>query len=385
MKKMLSVLMAMVLMVGTVSAVAIENNETNTIPKEITALFDVPVWEGFHVMTSEYGWSSWVYQEQMEAGVVVMSNGSLNIVCIVEPDKNGNLRITQRNYKMVVGDEAPIVDWSYGTTPYELATPWGEHLMFEIQGNGYYIAFGKFDGVWRVKTVIDYATETLSYVFNEKIGYVDAEDGEDYLAYNTSKMKYAHGTYDNRFAAFNIYDFPKNLEEARAKLTNPPVTPTDFYTPVVVTLRANEKYDVFAAPGRSSFRAANGRAEMSTNDWVQIFGEENGWLLVQYDISRDQMRFGYIDASALPRGTQVQQLRWFDLPQQEIRYNVSMTDDPLVSQTTIHRLSAGDRVTVLAEFGSWFYIETQDGYGRILRGFVPQSCIDIVTEDDMRG
>ena len=162
MKKMLSFLMAMVLMVGTVSAVAIENNETNTIPKEITALFDVPAWEGFHVMKTDYGWSSWVYQEQMDAGVVVMSNGSLNIVCIVEPDKNGKLRITQRNYKMVVGDEAPIVDWSYGTTPYELATPWGEHLMFEIQGNGYYIAFGKFNGVWRVKTIIDYATETLS-------------------------------------------------------------------------------------------------------------------------------------------------------------------------------------------------------------------------------
>ena len=385
MKKMLSVLMAMVLMVGTVSAVAIENNETNTIPKEITALFDVPAWEGFQVMTNEYGWSSWVYQEQMDAGVVVMSNGSLNIVCIVEPDKNGNLRITQRNYKMVVGDEAPIVDWSYGTTPYELATPWGEHLMFEIQGNGYYIAFGKFDGVWRVKTVIDYATETLSYVFNEKIGYVDAEDGEDYLAYNTSKMKYAHGTYDNRFAAFNIYDFPKSLAEAREKLTNPPVIPTDFYTPVNVNLRANEKYDVFAAPGRSSYRAANGKAELSTNDWVQIFGEEDGWLLVQYDISRDQMRFGYIAASALSRDTEVQSLRWYDLPEQIIKYNTYVTDDPLASCNAICWLNAGEKVDVLAEFGGWYYIETTDSYGRLLRGFVPHSSIDIVTEDDMVG
>jgi hypothetical protein len=385
MKKMLSVLLAMVLMLGTVPAVAIENNETNTIPKEIMALFDVPAWEGFQVMTNEYGWSSWVYQEQMDAGVVVMSNGSLNIVCIVEPDKNGNLRITQRNYKMVVGDEAPIVDWCYGTTPYELATPWGEHPMFEIQGNGYYIAFGKFDGVWRVKTVIDYATETLSYVFNEKIGYVDAEDGEDYLAYNTSKMKYAYGTYDNRFAAFNIYDFPKSLAEAREKLTNPPVTPTDFYTPVNVNLRANEKYDVFAAPGRSSYRAANGKAELSTNDWVQIFGEEDGWLLVQYDISRDQMRFGYIAASALPRNTEVQQLRWYDLPEQTIKTNTYVTDDPLASRDIICWLDAGDKVKVLSDFGSWYYVEVTPGTGKTLRGFIPQTAIELITWDDMKG
>ena len=336
-------------------------------------------------MVSESGWAAWVYNESMDAGVVVMSNGSLHIVCLIEPDSKGNLRITQRNYKMVVGDEAPIVDWCYGTTPYELATPWGEHLMFEIVGNGYYIAFGKFSGVWCVKTIINYKTETLSYVFNEKIGYLDSEDYTEHLDYDVSKMKYAYGTYDNRFAAFNIYAFPKTLAEAREKLTNPPVTPTDFYTPVTVTLRPREKYDVFAAPGRSSYRAANGKAVMSTNDWVQIFGEENGWVLVQYDISRDQMRFGYVDASVLPKGTEVQSLRWYDLPAQTIKYNVSITDDPLVSGNIIHSLRAGDSVKLLSEFGNWYYIETTDNYGKLLRGFVPQSCIDIITDADLIG
>ena len=385
MKKMLSLLLAIMMLLGAVPAMANDGSETNTMPKALAALFDVPAWDGFHVMTTDYGWSSWVYQEQVDAGVVVMSNGSLHIVCIVEPDKNGNLRITQRNYKMVVGDEAPIVDWSYGTTPYELETPWGEHFMFEIQGNGYYIAFGKFDGVWRVKTVINYATETLSYVFNEKIGYVDAEDREEYLDFHTDKMKYAYGTYDNRFAAFNIYDFPKTLEAARAKLTNPPVTPTDFYTPVSVNLRANEKYDVFAAPGRSSYRAANGKAVMSTNDWVQIFGEEDGWLLVQYDISRDQMRFGYIAASALPKNTKVQTLRWYDLPEQTVKANTYVTDDPLASRNTIHWLNAGDKVQVLSEFGNWYYVEVTPGTGKTLRGFIPQTAIDLITWDDMKG
>ena len=41
-------------------------------------------------------------------------------------------------------------------------------------------------------------------------------------------------------------------------------------------------------------------------------------LLVQYDLSADQMRFGYIDASALKRGEEVQTLRWYDLPEQTV-------------------------------------------------------------------
>ena len=387
MKKMLSFLLAMLMMLGAVPAMA-EETIRNPLPKEIADLFDVPAWEGFHVAQCDdtSNWLSWVYSEEMHAGVVIMTNGSLHIVCLIEPDSKGNLRITQRNYKMVVGEEMPRVEIGWGNAYEQITPPWGERRMFELDNNnGYHMAIGKFDGVWRVKLVWNLHNDTISFVNDEKIGYIKGEEREDYVAYNSRNVKYAYGTYDNRFAAFNIYDFPKSLEEARAKLTNPPVTPTDFHMPVSVNLRANEKYDVFAAPGRSSYRAANGKAEMSTNDWVQIFGEEDGWLLVQYDISRDQMRFGYIDGSALPRDTEVQSLRWYDLPRQTIKYNTYVTDDPLASCNTICWLNAGDKVDVLAEFGGWYYIETTDSYGRLLRGFVPHSSIDIVTEDDMVG
>ena len=118
---------------------------------------------------------------------------------------------------------------------------------------------------------------------------------------------------------------------------------------------------------------------MSTNDWVQIFGEEDGWVLVQYDISRDQMRFGYVDASVLPRDAEVQTLHWYDLPEQTIRTNINVTDDPLVSRNVIGYLSAGDTVKVLSEFGNWYYIEMVNTQGETLRGFVPQTVIDLVT------
>jgi len=380
MKKWLTMLLALLMVLTAMPVMA----EKQTLPEEIAELFDVPAWEDYQVMTDHFGNKCWVYSDELDAGIVVMSDGELHIVCLVEPDKKGNLRITQRNYKLITSKEGPQIELGFGTTTQEVAAPWGEQWMFELFTGDYYIAIGKFDGEWRVKTVLNNKTSVLSFVANYRIGYSEGIEHEDYIELGRD-MKYVYGTYDNRFASFNIYDFPKTIEEARDKLTNPPITPTDFYTPQTITLRANEKYDVFSAPGRDSYRAANGKAVMSTNDWVQIFGEEDGWLLVQYDISADRMRFGYIDASALPKGAEVPSLIWFDLPQQTLKCGVNVTDDPLMSGAAICTLAAGDQVRVLSSFDNWYYIEASDGYGRLLRGFVPMRCIDIVYTDDMVG
>ncbi|MBQ2928587.1 MAG: hypothetical protein IJD99_00045 [Clostridia bacterium] len=381
MKKMLSFLLAMLMVLGAVPAMA-DVPGREPMPDEIAALFDVPAWEGYEVMTGSNG-LAWIYDESLEAGLVVMTNGSLEIVCLIEPDKKGNLRITQRNYTMITQECGVMLESGYGTTTQEVRAPWGEQWMFEVfnVNDAYYLAIGKFDGEWRVKTVLNYKTDVLSFVAGYRIGYSDPVEHEDYIEFGRD-MEYVYGTYDNRFAAFNIYDFPKTLEEAREKLTNPPVTPSDFYSPVSVDLRPKEKYDVFAAPGRDSYRAANGKAVMSTNDWVQIFGEEDGWVLVQYDISRDQMRFGYVDASVLPRDTEVPQLRWYDLPTQTIKTNTYVTDDPLASRSILCWLNAGDTVQVLSDFGSWYYVEVTPGTGKTLRGFIPQTAIDLADWND---
>ena len=377
MKKMLSFLLAMLMLLGAVPAMA--DGWYPPVPEEIAVLFDVPAWEEYEVM-------NWAWSESQNAAVVIMSNGDLHIVCIVEPDKDGNLRITQRNYTMVVGNNGcSYLSEGYGDTAQEIDLPWGFKSGFEMSTGDYMIFFAKFDGVWRIKVVLNGKDDVISFVFDDRIGYREGEEKEDYIDWEHNKMKYAYGTYDNRFAAFNIYAFPKTYEEASETLTNPPVTPTDFYTPMSVTLRPREKYDVFAAPGRGSYRAANGKAVMSTNDWVQIFGEENGWVLVQYDISREQMRFGYVDASVLPRDVEAQSLVWYDLPEQTVRTNTYVTDDPLSSRTSICWLSAGDTVKVLSSFGSWYYIEVTNDQGQLLRGFIPQTTIDLITWDDMKG
>lgn len=385
MKKMLSFLLAMLMLLGTVPVIA-DGSGPDPMPAEMAALFEVPAWSDYEVMKGYDEVPLWIYDDSLDAGMVVMTNGSLEVVCIVEPDREGNLRITQRNYTLVTQPCEMFLEMGYGTTTQELAAPWGEKWMFEMYNvNGrYYIGIGKFDGEWRIKSVLNNATSVFSFVSSERIGYSEGIEHEDYIELGRN-MKYAYGTYDNRFAAFNIYAFPKTFEEGSEALTNPPVTPTDFYTPISVTLRPREKYDVFAAPGRDSYRAANGKAVMSTNDWVQIFGEEDGWVLVQYDISRDQMRFGYVDASVLPKDTEVQTLHWYDLPEQTVKVNINVTDDPLVSRNIIAYLNAGDTVKVLSSFGNWYYIEMTNAQGETLRGFIPQTVIELVTWDDMKG
>ena len=120
-------------------------------------------------------------------------------------------------------------------------------------------------------------------------------------------------------------------------------------------------------------RAANGKASVSTNDWIQVFGSENGYILIQYALSASQMRFGYIDQSSLPKSASVSALRfaWEDA---EITSSTYLTDDPLNSQTRVRTLSAGQQAKWLSTMGNWVYVELT-GSGQPIRGFVPASAI----------
>ncbi len=380
MKKLLTMFLALMMVLTMVPAMA----EKETLPEEIADLFDVPAWAEYEVpyTTEKPDKLSYIWIDYQDCGMVYLTKENLGVLCLIERNRDGELRITARNFKALRdADYVPIFD----SNPYE--TDDESSVVIYVYGEDYVLDFRKTKGQWRIVEIQDQKYAYMANIHTDKIGYTPGElaDWYDGYAFDTTNRKYAYGVYDNRFAAFNFSDFPKTIEEARDKLTNPPVIPTDFYTPETITLRAGEKYDVFSAPGRDSYRAANGKAVMSTNDWVQIFGEEDGWLLVQYDISRDRMRFGYIDASALPRNTQVQSLTWYDLPEQTIKYGTSVTDDPLASGASICMLDQGDKVRVLSSFDNWYYIETNNEYGQLLRGFVPMSCVDIVSEDDMVG
>ena len=155
--------------------------------------------------------------------------------------------------------------------------------------------------------------------------------------------------------------------------SNVPEIPEGTLTAEVIAFTGNQTYAVYSAPDKKSIRGAKGRARVSTNGWIQVFGYEGDWILVQYDITDKHNRIGYIYINALPRGVTVPALELTQIPG-IINYDVEVTDDPLVSQTPLARLSENKKVTCLGIMGRWTYIEAEEK-GVRFRGFVPTECL----------
>ncbi len=136
-----------------------------------------------------------------------------------------------------------------------------------------------------------------------------------------------------------------------------------------IKFTGGEKYEVYSAPDKKSIRGGNGKAKVSTNGWIQVFGRENGWILIQYSIDSEHYRFGYISEKSLPKKAAVEDLQFSPISA-AIDHPVTVTDDPLFSQTALTTLTGGETVSWLATVGDWAYIE-----GTNFRGFIPADTL----------
>ena len=182
-----------------------------------------------------------------------------------------------------------------------------------------------------------------------------------------------YGTVETNLRYFSLSAFPRTIQAAKEKLTQAPAIPSGELTATKIKFTGGQKLPVYSGPGDEYERAANGKASVSTNDWIQVFGSEKGFILIQYAISASRMRMGYIDQSALPQNAKVSPLQfaWADA---EIVSATFLTDDPLNSQTRVRTLNAGQQVKWLSTMGAWVYVEVT-GNGQPIRGFVPASAI----------
>ena len=187
----------------------------------------------------------------------------------------------------------------------------------------------------------------------------------------------AKGTFQRNLRYVNLATLPNTYKKAESSLTKPPVLPENSELAATeIQFEGGKKYPVYSAPDKASLRSSNGKASVSTNGWIQVFGKEDSWILVQYSIDKEHYRFGYIDAASLPKKAQVADLAFGRVPVRAGE-NVSVTDDPLFSRSEIATLKGGDAVTLLSEMGSWAYIEGP-GY----RGFVPRASLLISSAAD---
>ena len=141
-----------------------------------------------------------------------------------------------------------------------------------------------------------------------------------------------------------------------------------------VSFPKGKKYEVYQGPGKKFGRSAQGKAVVSTNDWIQVFGEYEGWLLIQYGVGEGKFRIGWITNAVLPKGITVAPLNfaagsksWLDGPDG----SYPLTDDPLGSQVPIVTIKGEPEVEMLARLGvDWVYVRVKYK-GNTYYGFVP--------------
>ena len=224
------------------------------------------------------------------------------------------------------------------------------------------------------------------HLYENKIGYlkiVDSDGGS-----KSTRTTVEGVTPPTSFAEFSLDNIPMTPEKAREQLSLPPDIPQSageysLPQPQNIKFTSNKKYAVYSGPGENYFRGGNGKAAVSTNDWIQVFGRENGWVMIQYDITSDHMRIGWIQESALPKNASVSNVQF---SQAKVRTKVSsnLTDDPLFSAAAITVIPANTEVTRLATMDTWTYVEWNAANAKPMRGFVQSASLTNLSTADVQ-
>ncbi len=129
----------------------------------------------------------------------------------------------------------------------------------------------------------------------------------------------------------------------------------------------DKRYAVYSGPSEDYVRAANGKAAVSTNDAIQAFASENGWIMIQYAIDHDHHRIGWIKENANRFAPSISELPPCS-QSATLKAGSVITDDPLFSQSPLMSFDMELNVYVLGQINDWIYIESDSG--DLVRGFV---------------
>lgn len=231
-----------------------------------------------------------------------------------------------------------------------------------------YIAFYSTtgsSGQWRLRQMMQHSTRSDVPVFSIEVDQYA-------LTYHTGNAsETVRGTVQNNLRYHSLSSFPLTIAQARHKLSLAPELPDDSTLQAqTLSFPGGQKHPVYSGPGTQYLRAANGKAMVSTNDWIQVFGRESDYLFIQYAVASDRMRFGYMNAASLPKGVQVPSCS-FSYSPTVMAADASLTDDPLFSASPLMQLQEGQAVLLLATFKDYAYIEVNTAPP--VRGFVKEN------------
>ena len=314
--------------------------------------------------------------------VLIRSKGGANYLCSFKQLKDGSWKqefrtsgaVPQTKHDLMVNVQTSGVEWN---ELHEITRP--TLFIGQEDEEGEYwefcVSFQLAEHQWLLRTIWSYTGYDHMRFDDGGITYCREVDSWDVAGY-------AQGTIQRDLRYMSLSGIPKTLAEARAKLTVAPSIPASAELKVYpVTFAGARKYEVYSAPDKGSVRANNGKALVSTNSWIQVFGTEGDWVLVQYSIDASHYRFGYISKSSLPKKTIVPELA-FHPALVWMAEGVTVTDDPLYSRAALLSLPEGTQATLLATLGEWAYIDYYENDHA--RGFVPVSSVQYQREFKLR-
>ena len=213
--------------------------------------------------------------------------------------------------------------------------------------------------------------------------YRITDDGVTYKGWLTNDRKtFIEGRVQRDLRFFSCSGFPTDLNALKKSLSNPPEIPVGTLSAEEIKFTGGKKYSVYSGPGEDYMHSGNGKAAVSTNDWIQVFGKENSWIMIQYDITSDHMRIGWIPEKALPKKSNVDTIE-FIYSDTTIISDANLTDDPLFSESVLCTIPAGNTVQYLASMGEWVYIEW-NGASQPVRGFIKTNCLTNMTKSQAK-
>ncbi|MDO5298234.1 MAG: hypothetical protein Q4F18_02310 [Clostridia bacterium] len=348
------------------------------LPDGVNGILSGSAWDSY-VVTSVDSGTKWGQSGDVIAAV--LSKGEKNILCLFTRASGEWKLVVKREKALYAGDRIPEMD--YLDQIFNFYYDFGDQLE-----EYWFQPSGKNKEKWEMVQVrvwtYDAVTPNAEFVEIKPTGSGLSYCGYSYVtgkgSVETTEKTTVSGVIYTDLDEFNIYSFPKSLSKARQKLTQPPTLPVNTQRDALPegktgSFRKDEKYPVYSGPSETYYRAANGKASVSTNDWIQIFGCENDMVLIQYAISSEKSRFGYISAEAVRDQSQLEVLEPAYLPA-SVSKACGLTDDPLKTKGEVVLLKEGEGVRYLATFGSeWTYVETLTEPP--MRGFMPSEAIVI--------
>ncbi len=181
---------------------------------------------------------------------------------------------------------------------------------------------------------------------------------------------------------FNILQLPRSIDDVRRMNTvrdalwhaaDPLSVPEEWHGE-----KNGKKLAVYAAPDESAYRASNGKASVSTGGSMKLYGEIDGWTMVEYEVSLRTSRIGFVNKQLMKRYVGLQLAK----PGVTLvtARNAFLTDDPHVSQYQQLLLPAGTEVQGLALLNDYYALVSYEGSNQPVWGFVPLRDLELPSD-----